>query len=234
MGFVNAFSAARLTAFSVLFSAAACGLVSCKREGRRLKEAYRQSYEYTTMFDRRTRRSRLRAELPKEVFRAEEIQEGAGRVKLDMDIYVPFGIEPGAVRATLKELATKAMGVGGYRAVRARAFYEGLVHFGGPVGTYVLSKDGSGWDGTVSGYRVTSVHLPRLARNDYEILKTVEVVWRELRARARRKNPRRIEEQAVAEAARRLGLTERSVAETVARARARFAESGSRPRTRRQ
>ncbi len=204
------------------------GWSSCKKEGKQLGQAFKQTIDYSTQFDEKTKIKFQRGELPKDVWRAGENTDDSNRPKFDMDFWVDRNTPSKVIRHRLQALVTTVKQGSPYKAVRARAWIRGLVHFGDWVGEYWLASDGGGWDGNPIGYRHLAVYaVTNMRSQPYRVAKEVERAWVALMKKRRmkrlaRKNPEAVDEKAYEIAAERLGLTPQSVADTMAQVRGLF------------
>ena len=210
------------------------GLPGCKKEGKQLGKALKQTIDYSTQFDEKTKFRFQHGKLPKEVWRAQENTDDPNRPKFDMDFWVDRNSPAQVIRKRLQALVTTVKQGSPYRAVRARAWVKGLVHFGDAVGEYWLASDGGGWDGSPIGYRHLEVHaVTDLRRQPYRVALEAEKAWVELMQRRRmkrlaRKDPLAVDRKAFEKAAERLGLTPESVADTIAKVRGLFVSARAR------
>jgi len=217
--------------FCGLFASALSVLVvfgsmsGCKREGKQVRKAYETTLNYATMFDEKRRLRAKGGPLPKGVWRAAENNEDVGRRRLELEIFVSFSIPADKLKKRLQHIALAAKRGSSYKAIRVRAWPDGLVHFGGVMGSYVLASDGGGWDRSRVGYRVVSIRrLSGLTENDVRLLHKLEASYDAMIKMNRYKklaqrSQKRFEDVVVQDVAARAGLTPAFVRATVEKAR---------------
>ena len=204
------------------------GWSSCKKEGKQLGQAFKQTIDYSTQFDEKTKIKFQRGQLPKDVWRAGEDSDDPNRRRFDIDFWVDRNTSAEVIRHRLQALVTTVKQGSPYKAVRARAWIRGLVHFGDWVGEYWLASDGGGWDGNPIGYRHLAVYaVTNMPSQPYRVAVEAERAWVELMKKRRmkrlaRKNPEAVDRKAFESAAERLGLTPQSVADKMAQVRGLF------------
>ncbi|MCD6497706.1 MAG: hypothetical protein J7M25_05290 [Deltaproteobacteria bacterium] len=197
----------------------------CKKEGKQVRKAYETTLNYATMFDEKRRLRAKGGPLPKGVWRAAENNEEVGRRRLELEIFVSFSMPADKLKKRLQHFALVAKKGSSYKAIRVRAWPDGLVHFGGVMGSYVLASDGGGWDQSRVGYRVVSVRpMTGLTENDLRLLRRLEKAYDSMLktkqySKLAQRKPRRFEDVVIQEVAARAGLTPESVRATVDRAR---------------
>lgn len=221
----GAVSAAAAAAFFIL------PVASCKKEGKRVREAYEQVFKYSEEIQGRDPEVVMRRRLPKDVWRVKDNREIFNRPRLEVELDMPYDALPDRIRKRLRKVTTMAKAGTPYKAVRVRAWPKGLRRYGGIMGVSVLSPDGGGWAGERVGYRQlkitlnTTGQIKKPTQYEYSVLLELEKFHFELLQKGRyqamqERSPEKVEKIVIKQVAARKGLTPASLAKIVSRARA--------------
>jgi subtilisin family serine protease len=220
-----------MAALALVLSFAALAL-ACDHEAAKIKQAYEEVIDHSLEYKRRHTIWKKK-KLPAFVWAVRENRDNPNRGSLDMDIAVSPFASARQVKERLREAVRVGKGATSLDVVRVQAWPKGLWAFGGVVGTAHLAPDGRGWDGqgnTVRRVRVIEGHekgVRRPSALDVEVLRRLEKRQRIVLADPRnerrkalwKRRPEILDRRLISRVAPRLGLTPRSVRDTVTNAR---------------
>jgi hypothetical protein len=203
-----------------------CGGAGCRErahqgdEGSKVKEAVEKFIDFG-MSNERYDHGKQVERLPPAKVRSRRVDNTMSpRLRLDLEIELPYDLRGAALERAMLESARRALAGTPYQAVRVRAWPGPLKRFGGTMGYAVVAVDGHGWDGERLGYREARSLLADTAARpnalDYKILCALELEAEKLAGS--KAKPAAQRKQAEAAVAKALGLQLEAVRNAVAKA----------------
>jgi hypothetical protein len=220
-GLARARGRALLGALALLVSSAACRDRGLGEEGARTKEAFEKFIDFG-MSNERYDLGRRETRGPPAKVRSREVNNlMSPRLRLEVEIELPYDLTGRALEEALLDNARGALAGTEFLAVRVKAWPGPLKRFGGTMGYAVMAIDGQGWDGERMGYREVKVTLGDAVRRpnplDYQILCALEL---EAAALELKLKPPQARSKAQANIAKTLGLQVEGVRHAVGKVEA--------------